>query len=73
MPNFVGEQKIRKFPSLNYMSENFAYLCDNATKVCCTSIVVHNYADDKRMAKFVRATKKHPTPKGKSANVYIIL
>ena len=55
------------------MSENFAYLCDNATKVCCTSIVVHNYADDKRMAKFVRATKKHPTTKGKSANVYIIL
>ena len=55
------------------MSLIFAYFCNNATKVCCTSIVVHNYADDKRMAKFVRATKKHPTPKGKSANVYIIL
>ena len=62
MPNFVGEQKIRKFPSLNYMSENFACLCDNATKACCISIVVHNYANDKRMAKFVKATKKAPLP-----------
>ena len=44
------------------MSENFAYLCDNATKVCCTSIVVHNYANDKRMAKFVKETKKHLYP-----------
>ena len=46
------------------MSANFTYFCDNATKACCTSIVVHNYADDKRMAKFVKATKKHLCPKG---------
>ena len=72
MPNFVGEQKIRKFPSLNYMSENFAYLCDNATKVCCTSIVVHNYANDKRMAKFVKATKKAPLPQRVEVLSYIL-
>ena len=53
------------------MSEDFAYLCGNATNECCTSIVVHNYANDKRMAKFVKATKKHPCPKGKSANVIL--
>ena len=41
---------------------NFCILCDNATKGCCTSIVVHNYADDKRIAKFVKATKKHLYP-----------
>ena len=55
------------------MSANFTYFCNNATKACCTIIVVHIYSNDKEMAKFVRATKKHPTPKGKSANVYIIL
>ena len=53
------------------MSENFAYFCENATKGCCTSIVVHNYANDKRMAKFVKATKKHLCPKGRSANVIL--
>lgn len=51
------------------MSSNFTYFCDNATKVCCTSIVVHNYANDKRMAKFVKATKSTSAPKGRSANV----
>ena len=54
------------------MSENFAYLCDNATKVCCTSIVVHNYADDKRMAKFVKATKS-TSPRKVEVLTYIIL
>ena len=73
MLKFVVEQRIGKFPSLNYMSVNFSYLSDNATTACCTIIVVHIYSNDKEMAKFVRATKKHPTPKGKSANVYIIL
>ena len=73
MLKIVNEQKMRKFPSLNYISVNFAYLLDNATTACCTIIVVHIYSNDKEMAKFVRATKKHPTPKGKSANVYIIL
>jgi len=62
--NFVDEQRIEKFPTLNYMSAIFAYFCDNATNECCTSIVVHNYANDKRMAKFVKATKKHLCPKG---------
>ena len=46
------------------MSAVFAYFCDNVTKGCCTSIVVHNYANDKRMAKFVKATKKHLSPEG---------
>ena len=44
---FVDEQKIEKIPSLNYMSAIFTHLCGNAPKVCCASIIVHKYANDK--------------------------
>ena len=71
MPKFVGEQKMRKFPSLNYMSVIFTYFFGNATKVCCTSIVVHIYSNDKEMAKFIKATKNTLAQKGKSANVIL--
>ena len=72
MPDFVDEQKIRKFPSLNYMSVIFAYFCNNDINVCCTSIIVHNYANDKRMANFVKATKKAPLPQRVEVLTYIL-
>ena len=71
MLNFVDEQRIEKFPTLNYLSAIFAYFCDNATNECCTSIVVHNYANDKRMAKFIKATKKAPLPQRGEVLTYI--
>ena len=54
------------------MSAVFAYFCDNATKMCCTSIVVHNYANDKRMAKFIKTTKKAPLPQRVEVLTYIL-
>ena len=53
------------------MSVIFTYFCENATKMCCTSIVVHNYANDKRMAKFIKATKKAPLPQRGEVLTYI--
>ena len=72
MLNFVDELRIEKFITLNYMSAIFTYFCDNATKVCCTYIVVHNYANDKRMAKFVKATKKHLCPQRVEVLTYVL-